>query len=66
MSERDRLDLDYQITKRLIEFYDGLIERGQIRPPIRKPAVEDADDDLNHCTAGLSPSRDPLRSEDAL
>jgi len=34
MTERDRPEgLEDYVTRRLLEFYDGLLERGQIAPP---------------------------------
>lgn len=60
----DKKELDFYVTKRLLEFYDGLIEREQISAPTRKSTQEN--ETSNHCTAGCMPSQDPLRSEDDL
>ena len=57
----NRNELDYYVTQRLLEFYDGLIERGQIKPPIQKPIPEDQVS--NHCMADQAPSPSLPRSE---
>ncbi len=56
----DQKELDLHITKRLLEFYDGLMERGQIGPPVQRPAPEDPLP--SHYTADSAPSQDRPRS----
>jgi hypothetical protein len=36
----DRDEIEFLVTQRLLEFYDGLMERGQILPPIQLPVQE--------------------------
>ena len=33
-------ELEQYVTKRLLDFYDGLLERGQIDPPIQRTISE--------------------------
>ena len=40
MSTLTQEQLDAYVTDRLLHFYEGLIERGQILPPAQKPSIE--------------------------
>lgn len=63
MTKRDRSELDYHITKRFLDFYDGLIERGQIKPPAPLgPMPEDSDDDVSRYTSSSAPAKDRIQS----
>ena len=58
MNKRDRSideELDRYITSRLLDFYDGLLERRQIGPPIQRPVSEDKLGKTNRYTADLAP-----------
>jgi hypothetical protein len=55
-------ELDFYVTKRLLDFYDGLLERGQLDPPMQGPAK--AVPDLSHCRETELPSLSLLQSED--
>ena len=57
----NRSELDYYVTQRLLEFYDGLIERGQIKSPMQKPIPEDQLP--NDCMADQAPSPSLPQSE---
>ena len=65
MFELTRNELDAYVTDRLLDFYEGLIERGQIPRPVREPRKENPAP-IRDCTADQGCQLDRAQSEGAL
>jgi hypothetical protein len=50
-------EVDDYITRRLIAFYDGLVERGQIKPPDAEMTAEES----SHYRADRVPGPSPIQ-----
>jgi hypothetical protein len=57
----DESGIEGYVTDRLLAFYDGLIERGQISPPIA--ATQPEDPTISRCRVELERGLNPSRSE---